>query len=105
VFADEPACRSAAVTGGNWRSMHRLTYWYSMAAAKAKVTSPLDPAGWLRPGGVVVLDDFTPEAGWPPHLGGILDEARLYWLEHPRLRTAEIRVTPTAASLVATYIG
>jgi predicted O-methyltransferase YrrM len=66
---------------------------------------PLEPAEWLRPGGIVVVDDFTPMTGWPPRHGERVDEARMYWLEHPRLRTAEIRVTPTAASLVATYIG
>lgn len=66
---------------------------------------PLRPAEWLRPGAVVVLDDFTPMTSWPPRHRGHLDEARLYWLEHPQLRTAEVRVTPTAASLIATYIG
>jgi hypothetical protein len=28
-----------------------------------------------------------------------------HWLEHPRLRTAEIRISPAAASIVGTYIG
>ncbi|MEU0560994.1 class I SAM-dependent methyltransferase [Dactylosporangium sp. NPDC006015] len=66
---------------------------------------PLEPADWLRRGAVVVIDDFTPMTSWPPRHAGELDEARMFWLEHPRLRTTEIRVTPTAASLVATYIG
>ncbi|MEV6850691.1 SAM-dependent methyltransferase [Actinoplanes sp. NPDC051411] len=66
---------------------------------------PLDPAEWLRPGGVVVIDDITPMTSWPPRHDGRPDEARLYWLEHPRLRTAEIRITPDAATLVGTYIG
>lgn len=66
---------------------------------------PLDPAEWLTPGGLVVLDDFTPMTGWPPQHEGRPDAARLYWLEHPRLRTAEIRLTPTAATLVGTYLG
>jgi len=63
---------------------------------------PLDPGEWLTPGGLVVIDDFTPLTGWPPRYDGRPDEARLYWLEHPRLRTAEIRLTPTAATLVGT---
>jgi hypothetical protein len=29
----------------------------------------------------------------------------MFWLDHPQLRTAEVRIAPTAASLVATYIG
>ncbi|MFI6076314.1 O-methyltransferase [Actinoplanes sp. NPDC051343] len=66
---------------------------------------PLDPADWLTPGGLVVIDDFTPMTGWPPRHDGRPDEARLYWLEHPRLRTAEIRIAPDAATLVGIYIG
>jgi len=66
---------------------------------------PLEPADWLRPGGLVVLDDFTPMTGWPPTHDGQPDTARLYWLEHPRLRACEVRVTPTAASILATYTG
>jgi predicted O-methyltransferase YrrM len=65
---------------------------------------PLDPAEWMRPGGLVVLDDFTPMRGWPPTHLGEPDAARLYWLEHPRLRAAELRVTPTSASIVATFV-
>ncbi|HZM78054.1 MAG TPA: class I SAM-dependent methyltransferase [Candidatus Limnocylindrales bacterium] len=66
---------------------------------------PIDPAEWLRPGGVVVLDDFTPMRGWPPMHMGRPDTARLYWLEHPGLRSAEVRVTPEWASIVATFVG
>src|SRR5690606_37490709 len=66
---------------------------------------PLDPARWLRPGGIVVVDDLTPMTGWPPTHEGVPDHARMYWLEHPRLRAAEIRGTPTSATIVATFIG
>ncbi|HEX6682774.1 MAG TPA: class I SAM-dependent methyltransferase [Candidatus Limnocylindrales bacterium] len=66
---------------------------------------PLDPAAWLRPGGVVVLDDFTPMTAWPPMHGGEPDAARIYWLDHPRLRATEVRITPTAATIIATFTG
>jgi predicted O-methyltransferase YrrM len=66
---------------------------------------PLDPGGWLRPGGLVVLDDFTPATSWPPTYDGRPDAARMYWLEHPQLRAAEVRVTPAAATIVATFLG
>lgn len=66
---------------------------------------PLDPAGWLRLGGLLVVDDFTPLGGWPPTHDGRPDTARLHWLRHPRMRAAEIRVTPAAATIVATYLG
>lgn len=66
---------------------------------------PLEPDGWLRPGGVVVLDDFTPMPVWPPTYLGRPDHTRIRWLTHPRLQTAEIKVTPTAATIIATYHG
>jgi predicted O-methyltransferase YrrM len=62
------------------------------------VDSPLDPAdGWLAIGGAVVLDDFTPagQPGAPVH-----DPARQHWLEHPLLRSTEIRLSPTLATIV-----
>jgi predicted O-methyltransferase YrrM len=66
---------------------------------------PLDPADWLRPGGVVVMDDFTPLAEWPPMHDGQVDHARLWWFDHPRLRTTQVNVSPDQATILATYIG
>jgi len=43
--------------------------------------------------------------GWPPTHAGRPDAAWMYWLDHPRLRAAEVRVTPTAASIIATFLG
>jgi hypothetical protein len=40
-----------------------------------------------------------------PTYNGQPDTARMYWLRHPRLRAAEVKVTPTAASILATYLG
>lgn len=72
------------------------TWWFWTAEARARVTSPLEPVAWLRPGGVLVTDDFTPMTSWPPRQGGVVDEGRPHWLEHPELRTTEVRVRPTA---------
>jgi hypothetical protein len=60
---------------------------------------------WLRPGGLIVIDDFTPSVGWPPMYGDDVDTARLYWLEHPALRAAQISLAPDAATIVATMVG
>ena len=106
VFAGEPR---VDVRCGDWRDLACEAPFDMLVldgGGQGKADEPpLQPADWLRPGGIVVLDDFTPMTSWPPHHDGRLDEARMYWLEHPQLRTAEIRITPTAASLVATYIG
>nr|WP_026212362.1 transferase [Longispora albida] len=67
--------------------------------------APLDPARWLRPGGLLVIDDFTPSTGWPPMYGSEVDTARLHWMDHPQLKAAEVRVTPAASVIVATFVG
>jgi predicted O-methyltransferase YrrM len=69
--------------------------------AGAKVDRRLDPVDLLAPGGGLVIDDFTPIERWPPLFGGEVDADRLHWFEHPRLLATEIRLTPTASSLVA----
>lgn len=61
-----------------------------------------DPAALLRPGGVLVIDDFTPARGAPPVHAGAPDTARLHWLDHPALRTVEIPLAPDLATLVCT---
>lgn len=66
--------------------------------------APVDPAVWLEPGGLLVMDDFTPSATWPPSYDGAVGEARLFWLAHPQLLAAEIRTEPGAA-IVATRRG
>jgi predicted O-methyltransferase YrrM len=66
---------------------------------------PLDPAGWLRPGGLVVIDDFTPSTDWPPMFDGWVDTTRQYWLAHPALHATEVNVTPDSATILARYIG
>lgn len=66
---------------------------------------PLEPEQWLRPGGLVVIDDFTPDSSWPPLYDGRPDTARLHWLEHPRLIATQVRTQPDAATVLATYRG
>jgi predicted O-methyltransferase YrrM len=59
-----------------------------------------DPVELLRPGGLVVIDDFTPSGGLPPVHDGRPDEARLHWLDHPALRTVEVPLAPDLAVLI-----
>ncbi len=68
-------------------------------------SQPADPAAWLRPGGLLVVDDFTPSAAWPPLHNGEVDRCRLHWLNHPRLRATQINVAPDATTVVGTYTG
>lgn len=61
-----------------------------------------DPVALLRPGGVLVIDDFTPARGGPPTHQGAPDTARLHWTEHPALRTVEVPLAPDLAVLLCT---
>jgi hypothetical protein len=66
---------------------------------------PLEPAMWLRAGGLLVIDDFAPTRQWPPTYDGEPGRARLHWLRHPQLLAAEVRVAPDMATVIATYPG
>ena len=65
---------------------------------------PLDPVAWVRPGGLIVIDDFTPSTQWPPMYGDEVDTARLYWLDHRALRATQIRLAHDATTVVAAVI-
>ncbi len=55
----------------------------------------------IEPGGVVVLDDFTPCASWPPVFEGRVDVLREQWLTDERFTTVEVMVASDAAVLIA----
>jgi predicted O-methyltransferase YrrM len=108
VFADVPA---VTVRHGDWADLQAERPFALLAldgGGQGKGGSdrvPLAPREWLVPGGTVVMDDFTPVRGWPPHRDGRPDTARLYWLEHPDLLATQISTEPEAASIVATLKG
>jgi len=56
----------------------------------------------VEPGGIVVLDDFTPCQGWPPMYEGRVDTIRQQWITDARFTTAEVMVAPDASVLIAT---
>ncbi len=56
----------------------------------------------VEPGGVVVLDDFTPCSSWPPVYEGRVDVLREQWLTDTRFTTVEVMVAPDASVLIAT---
>jgi len=59
----------------------------------------------LRPGGMVVLDDMTPEEHWPPEWRGRPDPVRAFWLNSARLDAIELLTTPTTSVILATRVA
>ena len=72
------------------------------ADTPAKHEEPEALLAALRPGGVLVLDDLTPETHWPPAWRGQRDPVRDFWLNDPRLHATELLTTPTSAVILAT---
>ncbi|MFF7031641.1 hypothetical protein ACFZAK_27240 [Streptomyces albidoflavus] len=58
----------------------------------------IDP---LSPGGLLVLDDFTPSPDWPPRFKGAVHHLRLHYLTHPSLDATEVLTTPDSSAVVA----
>lgn len=106
VFRDSPAVE---VQAGDWRALATFAPFDLLVldgGGQGKGDEPpLDPAAWLRPGGLLVIDDFSPLTGWPPTYAGRVDTARLQWLDHPLLRATQVALTPHHATILATFIG
>ncbi|GAA3408849.1 hypothetical protein [Streptosporangium vulgare] len=64
------------------------------------VEAAADPGRLLTPGGVLVVDDFTPSATWPPEHLGRPDSARVHWLEHPALRAVDLPLSGDLSTVV-----
>ena len=105
VFAGRPEVR---VLTGDWTSVGSYGPFDLLVldgGGQGKGDEPpVDVERWVRPGGLVVMDDFTPAAEWPPLYQGRPDSARLHWLCHPRLLATELRLTPPTATLVARHL-
>ncbi|MFT4009367.1 MAG: class I SAM-dependent methyltransferase [Nocardioidaceae bacterium] len=65
-------------------------------------SSPEAVVDLVEPGGMVVLDDFTPCASWPPVQDGRVDVLREDWLTDKRFTTVEVMVAPDTSVLIAT---
>jgi predicted O-methyltransferase YrrM len=54
----------------------------------------------MVPGGLIVLDDFTPEWLKGEAWQGVRDRRREFWLEHPMLASVEVLATTTSSVLL-----
>ena len=69
--------------------------------AAAKTAGPDRLLAAMLPGGVMVIDDLTPEELQGPDRRGQADPIRDAWLGHADLVAAEIRDSPTSVMIVA----
>ena len=110
LFRDVP---NAQVIHGDWREV--LAYFdllfLDAGPAKAPSSSPQGEAAVelilaaLRLGGMVVMDDLTPEEYWPQEWHGRPDPVRAFWLNDPRLNATEVLTTPRTSLILATRMS
>jgi predicted O-methyltransferase YrrM len=103
LFADHS---NVTVLAGDWRQILEqapfdLLVLDGGGSGKTPGDEPVEPQRVLRPGGGLVIDDFTPWDTWPPTFEDGIDHARLHWLEHPDLLASEVQVHPRMSTIVA----
>lgn len=98
LFAADP---SVTVVAGDWRRLADFAPFYLLFCdGGGKREDQGLVIDWLRPGGLVVLDDFTVSSTWPPTFAGRRDRVREYWLTNPRLIATEVLMTATSTAIV-----
>ncbi|MFB7209389.1 O-methyltransferase [Streptomyces sp. NPDC056255] len=100
VFADDPR---VSVLMGDWRLLEQhAPFDVFFCDGGGKRDDPQRVVEQLAPGGLLILDDFTPSSHWPPRFEGEVDELRLFYLTHPDLEATEVLTTPGSSSLIGT---
>lgn len=70
-------------------------------AGSAKSAPREDVIDLVESGGMLVLDDFTPSASWPPLDNGRVDTVRQEWLSDPRFISVDVMVAEDTSVVVA----
>jgi predicted O-methyltransferase YrrM len=101
IFVDDP---QVEVLAADWSTLmdkgpYSLLFLDSSSPEDAGVDAVVD---LVEPGGIVVLDDFTPCESWPPIAGGRVDTLREAWLSDERFTAVEVMVAADASAIVAT---
>jgi predicted O-methyltransferase YrrM len=99
LFAGESRVQ---VLTGDWRALEaHAPFDVLFCDGGGKRDDPQRVVEWLAPGGVLVLDDFTPSASWPPMYDGAVDHLRVLYLTHHLLHAVEIVTGPGQAAILA----
>jgi len=102
LFAVRPNVR---VLHGDWRDLAAYGPFslLFLDGGGGKSADQEDALAMVAPGGLVVLDDLTPDSRWPAEwrAPGWVDPVRSWWLRHPAVATTEILTTPEMAVILA----
>lgn len=101
IFVDDPQVEVLAADWSTLRDKGPFSLLFLDSGTPAEVGAD-SIADLVEPGGIVVLDDFVPCAGWPPVTDGRVDILREDWLTDERFTTVEVMVAPDASALIAT---
>jgi predicted O-methyltransferase YrrM len=100
LFRDDPRVR---VLTGEWTLLREHgPFDLLFCDGGGKREDPDGVIALLSPGGILVMDDFTPSPGWPPRFDGGPDGLRITYLTHPALSAVELRTEENASVIVAT---
>lgn len=90
------------VVAGDWSALERYApFALLFVDVRDAKRSPDAVADLIEPGGMVVLDDFTPCAGWPPVYEGRVDVMREQWLTDERFTAVEVMVSVDSSVVLA----
>jgi predicted O-methyltransferase YrrM len=100
VFTDD---QRVEVYAGDWTALEQFAPFSLLFVDVREVKrGSVDViADLMEPGGVVVLDDFTPSTQWPPTYHGRVDEMRERWLTDERFIAVDVMVTDDASVVLA----
>ncbi|KJK56406.1 O-methyltransferase [Saccharothrix sp. ST-888] len=99
VFVDD---MPVSVLTGDWRLLEQhAPFDVFFCDGGGKRDDPQRAVELIAPGGLLILDDFTPSPDWPPRFVGEVDELRLFYLTHPALRATGILTTPSSSAVIA----
>ncbi|CAN5263644.1 class I SAM-dependent methyltransferase [soil metagenome] len=91
------------VTSGDWSTLEKYAPFSLLFVDVRDVKQSVDiVADLMEPGGIAVLDDFTPSATWPPIFQGRVDVVREQWLIDERFAAVELMIADDASVIIAT---